>query len=128
MPHIARDEASQVEEIEGFEGRYQQLGGYTVGFERYSADAPVDALAPLFRGLPDDRCQSPHWGVVLKGRIAYRHADGTEEVIDAGQAYYVPPGHLPGFFAGAEIVEFSPTADFAKTIEVVLGNLAASGT
>ena len=27
----------------------------------------------------------------------------------AGDAYYVPPGHTPVHYAGAEIVEFSPT-------------------
>ena len=41
------------------------LEGTTVGFESYSADAD---FAPIFTGLPDDRCQSRHWGVVLKGR------------------------------------------------------------
>jgi hypothetical protein len=28
----------------------------------------------VFRGLPDDRCQSPHWGVV---RVAVRKAIGA---------------------------------------------------
>ena len=49
--------ASHVEKMPGFEGRFEQLGDYTVGFERFE-DA-VDA-APLFQGLPDYRCQSPH--------------------------------------------------------------------
>jgi len=40
--------------------------GYAVGFERYPAD--VD-LAPFFAGLPDDRCQCPHWGYVIHGKV-----------------------------------------------------------
>src|SRR5215831_10956479 len=51
-------------------------------------------MAPLFRGLPDDRCQSPHWGIVVKGRLTFTYADG-EDVIEAGEAYYAPPGHTP---------------------------------
>ena len=48
------------------EGRYEELGGYTVGFEHFREDADP---SPLFRGLPDDRCQSPHWGYVIAGEV-----------------------------------------------------------
>jgi hypothetical protein len=107
---------------DGFEGSYGEVDGYTVGFETYTADAD---LAELFKGLPDDRCQCPHWGVVLKGKLVYRYADG-EDVITAGEAYYARPGHTPVFFAGTEVVEFSPSQEFARTVEVVTKNLAAS--
>ena len=50
--------------------------------------------APFFKGLPDDRCQCPHWGYVVRGQMRYRFAD-HEEVYDAGDVYYVPPGHTP---------------------------------
>lgn len=118
--------APQVESAEGFEGRYDQLGDHVVGFEAYSADQDA---APLFVGLPDDACQSPHWGYVIAGRIGFRYTDGTEESIEAGQAYYARPGHTPVVFAGAEIVEFSPADKLAQTMEVVMRNAAAmSGT
>jgi hypothetical protein len=123
MARIGTDQVAQVETMDGFEGRYEDLGGYTVGFETYTADADP---AELFRGLPEDRCQCPHWGVVIRGRLIYRYADG-EDVITAGQAYYARPGHLPVFFADTEIVEFSPTAEMQQTMEVVLKNLAAAG-
>lgn len=105
--------------MEGFEGRYQELGGYTVGWETFTADADP---APIFKGLPDDRCQCQHWGVVLKGKLIFRYADG-EDVITTGEAYYARPGHVPLFSAGTEIVEFSPTADLEKTMQVVLKNV-----
>lgn len=115
-------EASQVETMDGFEGRYEDLDGYTVGFETYSAD---DDPAPLFAGLPDDACQSPHWGVVLEGKLVYRYTDGTEDTVGAGEAYYARPGHTPLFFADTRIVEFSPTSELMQTMEVVLRNLSA---
>jgi hypothetical protein len=46
-----------------------------------------------------------------------------KETFEAGDAYYVPPGHVPVHYAGAEIVEFSPTDVLEKTIKVVLANL-----
>ena len=70
MPKTSKQTAPQVEGVPGqFEGRYAELEGTTVGWERY--DAEFDGT-PLFVGLPDDRCQARHWGVVLKGRITYR--------------------------------------------------------
>jgi hypothetical protein len=121
MPKASKMSASRVESSEGFEGRYEELGGYTVGFESYSRDADA---APLFRGLPDDRCQCPHWGYVIKGKVTYRYAD-REETYEAGDAFYASPGHTPVVFEGGEIVEFSPTDALAKTTEAVKRNLAA---
>lgn len=124
MARIAKDQTSTAITMEGFEGRYEEVDGYTIGFEAYTEDADP---APLFHGLPGDRCQCPHWGVVLNGTLIYSKADGSEDVIGAGEAYYVGPGHLPRFTAGTEIVEFSPTDEFTRTVEVVTRNLEALG-
>lgn len=103
------------------EGKMWQVewGGNTVEFGKFKQ--VVDA-APLFKGLPDDRCQCPHWGYVIKGRLRYRFKD-HEEVYEAGDAYYVSPGHTPVLEAGVEYVEFSPSAELAKTMEVVGQNM-----
>ncbi|MDP8907638.1 MAG: cupin domain-containing protein [Chloroflexota bacterium] len=110
--------------MDGYEGHFENFdGGYTVGFETYTADAD---LAELFRGLPDDRCQSPHWGYVISGKVTYKFAD-HEETLEAGDAYYAPAGHTPLLHAGTELVEFSPTDALAETIAVVEENLRAAG-
>ena len=124
MPKISRETASQAVTLEGHEIHTEDLdGGYSVCFESHTADADV---ADWFRGLPDDRCQVPRWGYVLAGMITFRLADGEETYV-AGDAYYVPPGHTPVHYAGAEIVEFSPTEGLRETIGVVMGNLKAAG-
>jgi hypothetical protein len=124
MPKASKATASETIEMEGFVGHYEKLaGGYTVGFESYGEDSDP---AELFKGLPDDRCQSPHWGHVVSGKVAFRYPD-REEVYEAGYAYYAPPGHTPVFFADTEIVEFSPTEAFDETIGVVVENLRAVG-
>lgn len=108
-------------ELEFFEGRYATLGDHTVGFETHKQDYDP---AELFAGLPDDRCQCPHWGVVTVGSIMFRFADRLE-TYRAGDAYYVPAGHLPLFVAGSAVVEFSPNAQLQQTMAVVGANLEA---
>lgn len=124
MPKVSRETASEAVSLDGLDVRTEHLeGGYSVCFESHSADAD---LATLFQGLPDDRCQVPRWGYVLQGMITFRIEDGEETYV-AGDAYYVPPGHTPVHYAGAEIVEFSPTEGLRETIRVVMGNLEAAG-
>jgi hypothetical protein len=124
MPKVSRETASESVAIDGHDVRLEHLeGGYSVCFESHNADAD---LANLFRGLPDDLCQLPRWGYVLTGRVAFRF-EGREETYETGDAYYVPPGHTPVYFAGAEIVEFSPTDVLHETMGVVVKNLGAAG-
>jgi hypothetical protein len=104
------------------EGRYEELGGYMVGFETFREDADATLL---FKGLPDDRCQSPHWGYVVAGKVTFRYAD-HDEVYEGGDAYYAPPGHIPVVTAGTEVIEFSPTEEYGRTMEVLSRNLAAA--
>ena len=119
MGKVSKDSAPEKVAAAGFEGSYGETEGYTIGFEKYTDHAD---LTPFFKGLPDDRCQSAHWGYVMKGRLVYHTADGDIEITD-GQAYYVGPGHTPEIFPDTEIVEFSPTADFQQTMEVVGKNM-----
>jgi hypothetical protein len=120
MPNVSRDTASETIALEGLDVRVEHLeGGYSVCFESHTADAD---LTGLFRGLADDRCPLPRWGYVLEGQVGFRFPD-HEETFHAGDAYYVPPGHTPVHYAGAELVEFSPTDVLGQTIPVVLGNL-----
>jgi len=122
MPSASKATAPHHEDMGVMEGHYAELDGYTVGFETFREDADA---TPLFRGLPDDRCQSPHWGYIARGRVTFRYAD-HDEVYEAGDAYYAPPGHIPVIEAGTDIVEFSPTEDYGRTMEVVAQNLAAA--
>jgi hypothetical protein len=121
VPKASKQTASQVEEMGVLESRSEELGGYTVEFTTFREDADA---TPFFKGLPDDRCQSPHWGYVIKGAVTFRYAD-REESYEAGDAYYGPPGHIPRVRAGSEIVEFSPTEEYRRTLEVVAQNFAA---
>lgn len=122
MPVISREAASQTRSIGGFDIRYEDVDGYTVAFESQHRDTD---LSPLYRGLPGDRCQAAHWGVVLAGKVIFHFPSG-DEVAEAGQAFYAPPGHIPQFLPGTEVIEFSPTTQQARMMGVVMENLAAA--
>jgi hypothetical protein len=123
MPRTRKDEAPVLVDVAVLEGRYVELDDYTVSFETFRDNADG---TPLFRGLPDDRCQCPHWGIVVSGRLVLRFAD-REESYEAGDAYYAAPGHVPIVTAGTEVVEFSPSVELAKTMAVLGANMSAVG-
>ena len=85
------------------------------------------STAPLFKGLPDDACQSPHWGYVISGRLRVVSSSGSEETLAAGQAYYLPAGHNVIVEEDALLVEFSPTHERARTMEHAAQMMAAAG-
>ncbi len=121
MPKASKQSASETVAVEGYEGHFEHFeDGYTVGFESYSQD--VD-LSPFFDGLPNNQCQAAHWGYVIRGKIIFKFGD-RDETYETGDAYYAPPGHTPVLFAGSEVVEFSPTDELQRTIEVVERNMA----
>lgn len=116
MLTASRETASEALHGAGFEGRYEDFeGGYTVGFETFTED--VD-MTPRLKGLPDDLCPSPHWGYVIRGKLTYKIGDRAE-VIEAGQAFYVPAGHTLITDAGTELVFFSPTREWHQTVAMI---------
>jgi hypothetical protein len=122
MPSASKMSTPRTVDLDELEGRYAPLGLYTAAFETFKQD--VDP-APLFVGLPGDRCQCDHWGVVTEGQLTFRWAD-HEETYVAGDAYYAPAGHLPLVTAGTSVIEFSLTEELEKTMAVIQGNLAGS--
>jgi hypothetical protein len=121
VPRASKQTASQVKDMGVLESRSEELGGYIVEFTTFRGDADA---TPFFRGLPDDRYQSARWRYVLQGEVTLRYAD-REETYQAGDTYHSPRGHIPSVAAGTEIVEFSPTAEYRRTLEVLAKNFAA---
>ena len=66
----------------------------------------------LFKGLPDDLCQCPHWGYVIKGTLRVWTAEGSA-LYNAGQAFYWAPGHAPEALEDTDFLEISPTQELA---------------
>lgn len=121
MPRTSKSDAPVTLDIPLVTLREAELGGYAVQFLNFHTDSDP---APLFKGLPDDRCQCPHWGYMLSGKVIFRYSDHDETYV-AGDAYYAAPGHLPLVFEGTEAVEFSPASELARTSAAIGANMAA---
>jgi hypothetical protein len=125
VPHVSPTNAEESISLFGIEVRLTNFeGGYTVCFESHSNDQD---LGPLFEGLPDGECQFIRLGYVVEGTVAFRIGDRTE-TYSAGDAYYVPPGHIPIQHAGARLVEFSPTAPLGEAVGVLMANVERGRT
>jgi hypothetical protein len=112
MPKATRDNAPPQPDAGPVVDLRDEFDGYTVSFTSLLED--IDAT-PLMKGLPDDRCQCPHWGYVFKGKMTARYAD-HDEVFEAGDAFYTPPGRVPvkNEPGTAPVVPFRAHATFAS--------------
>lgn len=117
---VAKEDVKVQMEIPGAVIR-QRLGfGDVSGFDQISGEyftlaAGVDTT-PLFEGLEDDLCQSPHWGYVLSGRLTTTDVHGEHETVSGNDLFYWPPGHNVKVEADAEIVMFSPQGVHSEVI------------
>lgn len=123
MAKVSR-ETAQLDDHGPVQEWHQDVDGYTVQFLKFGQD--IDGT-PLLKGLPGDHCSCPHWGYVLKGRLTFRFED-RDEVFEAGDAFYLPPGHIPLADAGSEYVSFSPAAELKQTADAMRRNMQAMPT
>lgn len=109
-------------QVDGIETRGVNWGDQLM--RHIDLPAGVD-FTPLFVGLPGDLCQCPHWGIVLEGSIHLRYADGSEEVVNAGEAYYWPAGHTGWTDEGVTFLEVSPAAELQPVLEHLAAQVSA---
>ncbi|MGA8297575.1 MAG: hypothetical protein WB770_11080 [Acidimicrobiales bacterium] len=84
-----------------------QWDGFLIEFANVPGGFPPGGDA-AWEGLPNNLCQCPHWGYLLKGKALVRLADGTEMTINGGDLYHCPPGHKLYAVEDFELIEFNP--------------------
>jgi len=121
MPKVSKSSATQVQDIGVGTVREDVVDGYEISFLdlREATD-----MVGLLKGLPDDRCPCPHWGYVTAGQVTFTYRDHAE-VFEAGDAFYVPPGHSPSTSAEASFVLISPAEQMAEVDATIQRNMAA---
>jgi len=129
MPKVSSESAAHVDDHGPVEDRHEDIDGYTINFLTFRES--IDGT-PLFHGLPGDSCNCPHWGYVIRGKLTFRLPD-RDEMFEAGDAFYLPPGHIPIVEAGTEYVQFSPAEELHAVAATMAENMqrlqaqAASG-
>jgi mannose-6-phosphate isomerase-like protein (cupin superfamily) len=122
MPKVSKQTATNGEDFGVADQRSDQLEGYTVEFVTIRETHDLKAMLSV---LPGGQCRCPHWGYLLSGRITIDYGD-HEETVEAGDAFYMSPGHVPAAEAGTEIVMFSPTDEYAATMTAVHEGMQAA--
>ena len=108
---VSRSTVDKVEDFEIAEDRSSELDGYSINFVTIRE---THSLAPMLASLPGGHCSCPHWGYLFKGRMTVHYADHVD-TIEPGDAFFMPPGHVPEAEAGSEFVMFSPADQLAAT-------------
>jgi len=120
MPKVSKKSASKRADHGVIVDHAEDLDGFTVNFIEVRQDMD---LTPLLKGLPNDQCPCPHWGYVVKGRITMRFPN-REEIYQAGDAFYAPPGHIPvSTEPGTEYFQFSPVEKMRELETVLMANV-----
>jgi len=91
-------------------------GGMTVAYNELPAGTD---FTPLLKGLENDSCHCPHWGYVMEGTMRIVYNDGSEDLLKAGDVFYLPPGHTAIVEEDIKFMDFSPT----KELDEVLGHV-----
>ena len=118
--HTSRDDLEAIVMGE-YEGRQIDAGAMRIAFESMPGQFPPDES--LFRGLPDDRCQCDHWGYLFKGSFQVTYKDAPTEIVRAGEAYHLRPGHFLQTLEPVELLELSPVAEHDRTMAAIARNI-----
>jgi hypothetical protein len=121
MPKVSRDSAPRRPDGGSVVDLRDELDGSTVSF----ASVLEDIDATPHEGASGRPLPCPHRGYVFKGKMTARYAD-RDEVFEAGDAFYTPPGHVPvKHEPGTEFVFFSPTEELRTAEAVMMKNMHA---
>ena len=112
MPKVSKDTAAKVEDFGAAVDHSSDLDGYTVNFVSIRE---THDLAPMLANLPGRHLHLPALGLRPEGS----HHDALSRPrgdVEAGDAFYFPPGHAPEAEAGTELIQFSPAEELATVV------------
>jgi hypothetical protein len=124
MPSVSTDNAQDVHDYGPVLERSSELEGYAVNFVSFHEDSDITTILTT---LPAGKCTCPHWGYLFSGQINVVYDTGEQEVIEAGHAYYIPPGHTSWkATGGTEMLQFSPADQLAEVDAAIAAAMHAS--
>ncbi len=117
----SREELPIAMEREGFVFRGATWGEMHVEIDTFNEEFDI---TPLLKGFPDDMAPGPQWGYVFTGCVRVKYKD-REEVVNAGDVFYMEPGHTAVFEAGTEVMILTPEEELRKAAAIMERNRAA---
>ena len=99
-------------------------GGMTVAFNEVPGGTD---LTPLLEGLKNNSCHCPHWGYIVQGSMRVIYDDGNEELLQAGDVFYLPPGHTAIVEEDLKIIDFNPEKEFGEVMDHIGKKMAEMG-
>ena len=113
--HSKKEELPVV--LEGPGTKFRAKGGYGKMAPAYweMPAGPVDKA--LLEGLPNNSCHCPHWGYVVKGKMTIHYDSGEDEIVSAGDVFYIPSGHTATINEGISVIEFSPEKEYMEVMD-----------
>ena len=105
--------------------RSVQAGDMDIGYTE--VHEPADCTN-LYEGLPGGLCPCDHYGYVFSGSIRARYADGSEEIVRAGEVYWIPKGHVLIYDEPTKHLEINPHRELKQLMEVIEKNVKKLGT
>ncbi|MFW0787055.1 hypothetical protein AAFP35_21370 [Gordonia sp. CPCC 206044] len=89
----------------------------------YTVTAGARDCTELYRrsGLPGGVCMCPHYGYVLSGSITavYPNTDWPDELVEAGEVYFFPAGHILKYDRKTEHLEFNPAFALQQLMDAI---------
>ena len=61
---------------------------------------------------------------MVQGVMRMIYDDGTEEVITAGDVFYLPPGHTAIVEEDTKLIDFNPTKEFGEVMDHIAKKMA----
>jgi hypothetical protein len=124
MPSFTRDNAPEVVDYGAAEDRVAHFDDWTISFTTIREESDLGPV--LAAALPEGHCTCPHWGYVFAGTLTVTYPGG-KDVFEAGEAFYMPPGHAPAAAAGTEFVMFSPKEPLEVTEAAIRAHFESMG-
>ncbi len=81
-------------------------------------------FTPLLEGLSNDSCHCTHWGYMIQGAFRIIYDDGSEEVLKAGDVFYLPAGHTAVVEEDVKCIMFSPDQDHDDVLTHAMNKMA----
>jgi hypothetical protein len=92
------------------------FGGMDVNYHELPAGTD---FTPLLKGLNNDSCHCPHYGYIFDGKFKIIYDDGTEEVLESGDIFYLPAGHTAIVEENLRMIDFSPSKEHTEVLSHV---------